>query len=93
MESEQPLGIFMMLCEHLQKSNIPGQTTMQTQIHKLLDNHLNLLKWALQVCLGDISFNVTDQHSIEIGWQALFHNGYLDRLAATAILGNNSTLD
>ena len=83
----------MMLREDLQKSDIPGQTTMRTRIHELLDNHLNILERALRVCLGDISFNVTDRLSIEIGWQALFHNGYLDRLAATAILGNHSALD
>ena len=66
---------------------------MRTWIHELLDNHLSLLKRALQVCSVDILLNVANSPTIEISWQNLIHYGYLDRFTAVAILGNNRTLD
>lgn len=54
LELERLQGIFMMLREDLQKSDIPGQTTMRNRIHELLDNHLSLLERALRVCLVNI---------------------------------------
>jgi hypothetical protein len=49
-ESPHLRGIFLMLQEELQNSDIPSRTTIRAHIHELLDGHLDQLEEEMQVC-------------------------------------------
>lgn len=48
-ESPHLCGIFLMLREELQSSDIPGRSTMRARIHELLDGHLDQLEAEMKV--------------------------------------------